>query len=161
MLPVLELGRDLGEPNRGFRRLDLTKERAEAAELVMAPVLEKAGGLRRDQPLVGIGQGTPGVHVAAHLVDHRGGVVLLLFGRESLALIENEVLLLDGLLPLLRLRDRRDELSAASSFEDFVSGLALSVQLPVPGGRLVGGVQDRMVEEWVGHRFRGPTVRLG
>ena len=32
-LPVLGLGRDLGEPDRGFHRLDLTEERADAAEL--------------------------------------------------------------------------------------------------------------------------------
>ena len=36
---------DLGQPDRGLRRLDLTEERARTAELVMAPMLEKAGGL--------------------------------------------------------------------------------------------------------------------
>ena len=77
-LPVLGLRRDLGQPDRGFHRLDLAEERADAAELVMAPVLKKPRGLRRDLPLVGIGQGSPGVHVTAHLIDDRGGIVLLL-----------------------------------------------------------------------------------
>ena len=58
-LPALGLGRDLGEPDGRFHRLDLAEERADAAELVMPPVLEQPGGLRRDLPLTGIGQAAP------------------------------------------------------------------------------------------------------
>ena len=47
------------------------------------------------------------------------------------------------------------------SFEDFVRGLALIVQLPVPGGRRVGRVQDGLVEERVGHRGIGMTAMGG
>ena len=63
-LPGLRLRRDLGQPDGGLDRLDLAEERADAAELVMPPVLKQAGRLRRDLPLVGVGQGAPGVDVA-------------------------------------------------------------------------------------------------
>ena len=81
-LAALGLGRDLGQPDRGFHRLDLAEERANAAELVMPPVLEQAGRFRRDLPLVGIRQGPPLIHALTQLVDDRGRVVLL-FGVES------------------------------------------------------------------------------
>ena len=43
------LGRDFGEPDRGFNSLDLAEEGAQAAiEIMMAPVLEEAGGFRGD-----------------------------------------------------------------------------------------------------------------
>ena len=45
------LGRDLGEPNRGFRRFDLAEERPHAAELVVSPMLQEPGGLGCDLPL--------------------------------------------------------------------------------------------------------------
>ena len=89
-LPALRLRRDLGQPDGRLDRLDLAEERADAAELVMPPVLEQARRLRRDLPLVGIRQCPPLVHVLAHLVDDRGGVVLLLLRREALALVEDE-----------------------------------------------------------------------
>jgi tripartite-type tricarboxylate transporter receptor subunit TctC len=38
-LPTPGLGSDLGEPYRGFRRLNLTEERADTAELVLSPML--------------------------------------------------------------------------------------------------------------------------
>jgi len=78
VLVILELGGNLGQPDRGFDCFHLTEERADAAELVMAPVLQQAGRFRRDLPLVGVGQGTPEIHMAAHLINDRRGVVLLL-----------------------------------------------------------------------------------
>jgi hypothetical protein len=56
-LALLGLGRNLGQPDRRLRGLHLTEERADVVELVMTPVLQQAGGLRRDLPLIGIGQG--------------------------------------------------------------------------------------------------------
>ncbi len=53
-LAVLELGCDFGEPDRGFHSLHLAEERADTAELVMAPVLKKTGCLRRDLPMTGV-----------------------------------------------------------------------------------------------------------
>jgi len=90
-LPALHLGGDFGQPDRSFHRLDLAERTDDTAEGVVPPVLEKAGGFRGDQPLVGVGQRPPGVHVAAHIVDKRGGVVLLLLCREPFAFVEYEV----------------------------------------------------------------------
>ena len=151
-LAALGLRRDLGQPDRGLDRLDLAEERADAAELVVPPVLEQTGRLRRDLPLAGIGQGPPGVHVSAHLVDDRGGVVLLLLGREPLAFVEDDRLLRwrpafrffgFGIGVMNSARRRR--------LEDLLRRLAALIQLPVPRRAGVGGVEDRVVEERVGH----------
>ena len=48
---LADLRRNLGQPDGGLDRLDLAEERADAAELVMAPVLQQARGLRRDPPV--------------------------------------------------------------------------------------------------------------
>src|SRR5207249_2360996 len=117
-LSVRGLRRDLGEPDRCLYRLHLAEERADIAERVMAPVLKETGGLRHDQPLTGTGQGTPGVHMTAHFVDDRSGVVLLLLRGQPLAFIENEGLLCGGFLVLLGFRDRRDEGGAAARLDD-------------------------------------------
>ena len=45
---LAELGRDLGQPDGRLDRLDLAEERADAAELVVPPVLQQARRLRRD-----------------------------------------------------------------------------------------------------------------
>ena len=150
-LAVPVLRRDLGQPDRRLDRLDLAEERADAAELVVPPVLEQPGGFRRHLPLVGIGQGPPRVHMSPDLVDDRGRVVLLLLGREALPFVEDKALSAPQLLALLRLRDRRDELGTAPGVDDLLGGLAGLVQLPVPRRVLVGGVQDRLVEERIGH----------
>ena len=96
-LPLCRLRRDLGQPDRRLDRLDLAEERPHAAELVVPPVLQQPGCLRGDLPLAGVRQLPPCVHVAADLVDDRGRIVLLLLGREALALVEHEVRLCGGL----------------------------------------------------------------
>ena len=63
------LGRDLGEPDRSFYRLNLAEEWSDAIELVMTPVLQEAGCLWCHLPLIGRGQGAPGIHKGAHFVD--------------------------------------------------------------------------------------------
>ena len=65
-----EMRRDLGQPDRGLDRFDLAEERADAAELVMPPVLEQSRRLRRHLPLAGR-QVAPRVDLAADLVDDR------------------------------------------------------------------------------------------
>ena len=157
-LAARRLRRDLGQPDRRLHRFDLAEERADAAELVMPPVLEQAGRFRRDLPLAGIGQGAPVVHMAAHLVDDRGGIVLLLGCRKPLALVENNLLLLSWALSLLRLGDRRDELGAAPPLDDLLRRLAVLIQFPMARRAAVGRIQDRVVEERVGHS-RGSSFR--
>ena len=151
-LPLFGLGRDLGQPDGRFHGFHLAEERPDAAELVMPPVLEQPRRFGRHLPLAGIGPGPPAVHMTAHLVDDRGGIVLLLLGRKSLALVENEVSAGRCLLALLRLGDRRDELSPATVFDDLLGRLALFIELPMPLWAFVRGVEDRVVKEGVGHR---------
>ena len=150
-LAGLRVRRDLGQPDRGLDRLDLAEERADAAERVVPPVLQQARGLGRDLPLAGIRQRAPVIDVAAHLVDDRRRVVLLFGRREALALVEDHLLLGDCRLALLRLRDRRDELGPAPALDDLLRRLAVVIEFPVPLGILVGRVQDRVVEEGIGH----------
>ncbi len=147
---LAQLGRDLGQPDGGLDRLDLAEERPDAVKRMVPPVLEQARRFRRDQPVVGIGQLAPAFDVGADLVDDRGRVVLLLLGRKIVAGVEHHL----GLrlaAPLLRLRDRRDQVRAAADVEDPVGGLAVLVQLPVAAGIVIGRVQDRTLEELLGH----------
>jgi hypothetical protein len=75
------LGGYLGQPDSGFDRLHLAKEGTDAVELVVPPMPEQAGGLGSNQPIVGIRQFAPLIHMATELVDDGSGVVLLLFRR--------------------------------------------------------------------------------
>lgn len=88
---------------------------------------------------------TPCVHVATDLVDDRGWIVLLLLGREALALVEYEYRLGSGLV-LLRLGDWRDEFGTASVVDDLLGGLPCVIEFPMPPGVSVWRVQNRVVE---------------
>ena len=142
--------RDLGQPDCRLDRLDLAEERTDVAELVVAPVFQEARGLGCDIPLR-LGQGTPQGDFPSDHVDGRRRVVLLLFGGEPLPLVEHQLRLsrLTALLP--RARHGRDVGRRPALVEDPVRGLASLVELPVPGGVLVGRVQDRGFEERVCH----------
>ena len=67
----------LGEPDQRLDRLDLAEKGPDAAEAVVAPVPQQAGGLRRDLPIARVRQRAPPVHVVAQLVDDGRRVVLL------------------------------------------------------------------------------------
>ncbi len=138
-LAPARLRSDLSEPDRGFRCLHLAEERTDPAEFVMAPMLEEPGRLRRDLPLIGVGQGTPGIHISADFIDDGSGVVLLFLGRKPLAFVEDKPGL-RGRLALFRLRDRRDELGTATELDDLLRGLAGLIEFPMPPRVLVGGV---------------------
>jgi hypothetical protein len=140
---------NLREPDRRFCGFDLAEERADAAERVLTPMLQKAGGLRRDLPLTGA-QLTPCVHIAADLVDNRGRIVLLLLRREALAFVEHKSRLGGG-LALLGLGDRRDEFGTAPALDDLLSGLARLIQFPMPPRGVIRRIQNRMIEEGVRH----------
>ena len=161
-LPGLaELGGDLGEPDEGLDRLDLTEKGAVGAEGVVAPVLEQAGGFRVDPPQVGR-ELPPLVDLLAEGVDDGGVVVLLGAGAEAVALIEGEFTLLATALLFLGLGDRGDEFRPAPGVDDALGGLAAGVEFPVAVGIGVGGIEDRLVEEGVAHGLvltRVPWVR--
>ena len=84
--------RDLRQPNGRLHSFYLAEKRPNTIELVLAPMLQKAGGFRSDLPLAG-DQGAPRIHLAPHLVDNRGKVVLLAFGRNALAFVQDEFFL--------------------------------------------------------------------
>ena len=69
------LAGDFGQPDGGLHRLDLAEEGPDAVEVVVAPVLQQPGGLRRDLPLLRVRHAAPGIHVAADLVDDGRRVV--------------------------------------------------------------------------------------
>ena len=102
----------------------------------------------------------------AQLVDDRVRVVLLLGGRDARPLVEHQPLLPRASLVLLRFGDGCDELGRATRLDDLPGGLSLRVELPVARGALVGGVEDRPLEEAVVHGQNvcfaeaGVTIRL-
>ena len=73
----------------------------------MPPVLEQpGGGFQRDLPLIEIGQVPPVFDVTADVVDDRGGVVFLLFGRKAMPAVEYKTGLVRVATAFLWLRDR-------------------------------------------------------
>src|SRR5690606_38512354 len=114
------------------------------------PMLEEPLGLGSDLPLVR-GEVPPGRDVAAHLVNNGSGVVLLPFSREAFALVEDKLLLGILLLPFFWFGNRSDEFRLTSFLYDPLGRLTLFVKLPMPGRTLVGGVQDRVIKEGIGH----------
>jgi hypothetical protein len=121
------VGGDLGEPDRRLDRFDLAKERLEVIELMMPPVLEEPGGLRRHLPLVGVGQVAPSGHVAANFVDDRGRVVFLLRGGQPIRGAKFQFRLAYRSPPPLRLRHRRNQLGAPPGLDYPIGRLAIPV----------------------------------
>jgi len=144
-------GYHLGQPDRGLDRLDLAEKWANAAELMAPPVLYQPRGLRRHSPQAGIGLCAPLIDIAAHLIDDRGRVILLLFCRQSLAFVEDQFVLADRVLALLRLGYWRDELGAAALVNDLLSWLAVLVEFPMTPGSRIGRVQNGLIEKGIGH----------
>ena len=71
---------NFGEPDGGFHGFDLAEEGPDGVEVVMPPVLEKAGGFGYDLPIAWILAIAPQLHVVAQLLDDVVLFVLLLFG---------------------------------------------------------------------------------
>src|SRR5690606_33997020 len=128
--------RDLGEPDGCLNGFDLAKERPDAAERVVAPVLEEPRRLRRDLPL-GEREVAPRVHLAANLVDDRRQVVRLRLRREAEALVEDQFLLLFLTSPLLGLRNRSYEFSPTTLVDQVSGRLTRRIEFPVLAGVLV------------------------
>lgn len=111
----------------------------------------------------------PDVDQLPDFVDERGRVVTLCFGRDAFCVAERHFRLRRAGFALFWLRDRGDELCASPLVEDLLRGLTVNVQLPVARGARVGGVEDGVIEEGVGHdmmasrlqRMRECTRRYG
>ncbi len=109
--------------------LDLAEERAEVAELVVAPVLQESGGLRRYLPLIRVRQVAPQIDCLAQFVDDRNSLVLLFFVRKAATFVENYFTLCGAsALALPGLRYRCDELRATARFNSPLRRLAVSVE---------------------------------
>ena len=149
-------GADLGQPDRGFHRLDLAEKRTDAAELVMPPVLQQARGFWCDAPVVGALDAAPLVHLLADGVDHgRGFFVFLGLGGKSGIVVEQKRGLCRLALALLGLGDGGDELCPTASLKNLLGRLALRIELPVTRRVVVGRIEDGVLEELVVHYFLG------
>ena len=120
----------------------------------MPPVLQEPGGFRGHLPVVGVRQAMPRLNERASLVDDLGRVVLLHLVGDAVAAVGQQDLLALASFPPLRLRDRRDEVSAAAGRENVLGRLTRLVELPVLGRALIGRVQDRPLEERLDCRQR-------
>ena len=63
------LRHNLGQPNCRLNGFNLAEKRTNAAEVVMAPVLQETGGFRCYTPVVRIFQGPPLVHLGSDRID--------------------------------------------------------------------------------------------
>jgi hypothetical protein len=61
---------DFGQPNRRLHSFNLAEERSEAAEFVVAPVLKESFRLGRHQPVIGVREFPPLIHLIAKIVDN-------------------------------------------------------------------------------------------
>jgi hypothetical protein len=129
---------DLGQPDGGLNGFNLTKERPDAGEIVMPPMLEKACGFGGDLPVVWVRPAPPLVYMMAKFVDGRGLIVLLSFSGEPLSFVENNLLLIRLSLALPRLGNRRNELRSAPGFDNTLCRLALIVELPMAFRLVIG-----------------------
>ena len=146
-LPALASGTggNLGQPDHGLHRFDLTEERADVAELVVPPVFQEPRGLRGDPPL-GAGQLAPLVHAVAHALYHPHQLILLsVFVGRPAGIIETQFGLVQALLA--GGGDRGDERDTPAPVDDAVGGLPVLIEFPVPRRVLVGRVQDRLFEK--------------
>ena len=143
------VGGYLGEPDHRLHRLHLAEERTQVAELVVAPMLEQAGGLRGNPP-PGARQPAPLVHAVAHALDHPHQLVLLtVLVRRGAGIVQAQLGL--SRASLAGGGNRRDERHGAPAVDDPVGGLAALVQFPVPRRVLVRRIQDRLLKEPLRH----------
>jgi hypothetical protein len=119
-------------------------------------MLEQAGGLRGNIPVLGIGQSPPGVNVAAYLVDDGGGIVHLLFGGKPQAFVEYQTALYGlglsaRIFPLPGLGNGSDELRSAAAFDNMLGGLAVGIQFPMAFRVPIGRIEDWMIKKRLSH----------
>src|SRR5690348_16858320 len=122
---------------------------------MITPMLKEAGRLRRDLPLIRARQRAPGIYGSAYFIDDGSGIVLLLFGRKPLALVEHKSRLSECSLTFLWLGYRRDELGVPPVFYNLLSGLANFIELPMPRRIFVRRIENWVVEKIVCHTLPG------
>ena len=124
---------NLRQPDQRLNGLDLAEERANAAELVVTPMLQEPRGLRRDAPFRGIRPVAPTIDVDADLIDDRRRIVLLLLRGKALALVKHKL----GLVGLARRFFGWDEPGVISAdrrlVEDAIGRLTVTRPAPNAG----------------------------
>ena len=155
--PVALAGGDFGEPDGGLRRLYLAEERAVVGEPMLAPVAQKAGGLRRDAPVVRVWDAPPSVHTAADVVHI--GVAVVALAVAGCAEIRLKAHLPDA-PPSARRRRGRDESSRPPRLVHARRGLPRRVQLPMARGIFVWRIEYRVFVE-IGFHAGRPSPYSG
>ena len=149
--PVAQAVGDFGEPDGGLRRFDLAEEGAVGCEPMLAPVSQKAGGLRRHAPVAGVGDDAPSVHAPPNGV-HVGVAVVALDAAVGRAVdVERHLR-----RPAARRRDGRDERRRPPALDHARHRLPGGVQLPVARRALVWRVEYRVFVEVVFHAGASP-----
>ena len=97
----------------------------------MSPVLQEPRRLRRDAPILRIGNTPPFIDLLANAIDD-GGMRVLLRLCGQLRFSEQERRLIPRSLLLSRLRNGRDELRRPSLGDDPLRRLARFIELPMP-----------------------------
>ena len=87
--------------------------------------------------------------MSTQFIDYRRGIVLLTLIRESLALIENHLLLFGSTLTLPGLWNRRDKFRTAAVINYLLCGLATLIKFPVPTWVRVWRIEDGLLEKLV------------
>jgi hypothetical protein len=128
---------DLGQPDRGFHGLDLAEEQA-AAAVCRGPVLQKATG---DRGHTGMAVPPPDPNSRAYLVD----VVVRL--AEAVFILQVQ----RALYPVAGWGHWHDELAAAAAVRGNAVWDAVVVQHPVAGGFHERTIQNRVVNDDLGH----------
>ena len=113
--------RDLGQPNSRFDRLNLTKERTDAAKFVVPPMLKQARCFWRYTPVIRDWQTPPLVNLVANCIDNGRMVILLAWPLKAPSPHQTPVQS-DFASALLRLWDWGDEFRADDGVQrSFVS----------------------------------------
>ena len=94
-----------------------------------APVLQQTGCFRRRLPIAGVGDHAPFIDLIAQVIDEAGLGVLLFFGGEVVAFVEDEFFLRG--FPFAGLGDGRYEFRFAAAVDELAGGLAVRIQLPM------------------------------
>ncbi len=139
----------LGQPDGGLNRFDLAEEWPNAAVVVMTPVLEKTSSFRCNSPL-GQRELTPPINLLAHSIDDGSMDILLILGRK---IVEQQVVLFGSALLVSRPGDGCDELSRTPALDNLLCRLPAVIQLPMARRIFIRRVENRMVEERIGHLF--------
>ena len=98
---------------------------------MMTPMLKQARRFGRDLPVIWIRRHPPPIHKATDRVNGRSEIILLVLGRKPFAFVQHHFDLPSRSFAFLWLRDRRDELRAATALNNPLRGLTRVIEFPM------------------------------